>query len=243
MSHEDTIEESLSMFFDNDFNPPAYIDKLVQSITVPTATPTTTTTPISAYSSKSLTKLSNDISQLIIHLDYYTNELSNNNLKQKLDTLNKSNTLIYSKDEEDVTGLTRLQYHINVLNNSIVSLQTELTNINEKLDTSNNNDAINDLIQLKQVKANLTKVLTIFELIHNSLVKQESYTVEQFQQGLQELFESIKTQLDSKGNKDKLLEHINKLIELQTIFSNLSKFNPIFKKFITQLTNERDKHL
>ncbi|EGW31291.1 uncharacterized protein SPAPADRAFT_61861 [Spathaspora passalidarum NRRL Y-27907] len=254
---DDTIEESLTMFFDNDFNPPAYIDKLVQSITVPTSalptspnlsstttTTTTTATPISAYSKNSLSKLSNDISQLIIHLDYYTNELSNNNLKHKLDALNKSNTLIYSRDDESTGSTTRLQYHINVLNNSILSLQAELNGINEKLDINHGkNEAINDLIQLKQVKANLTKVLTIFELVNNSLLRHDSYSVEQFQEALNELFDSIKQQLDSNVDQEKLLAHINKLIDLSSVFSNLAKFNPIFKKFISQLTAERDQFL
>ena len=76
-------DESLSMYFDDDFNPSSYIDKLVNSIT--NLNPASSTTPVSAYSKQSLTKLSNDISHLITHLDYYTNMLTNDSLQKKLD--------------------------------------------------------------------------------------------------------------------------------------------------------------
>lgn len=234
-----TTDESLSMFFDDDFNPSAYIDTLVNSITNQN-TPHNTTTPISAYSKNSLTKLSNDISHLITHLDYYTNELTNENLQSKLDMLDKSNVIINNSEDH---GTTRLQYHVHVLNNAVLSLQTELTEVNKQLDNSNiNNEAVQKLIQLKQVKANLNQVSKIFELVSNSISQKQSYTVDEFQYALDELFNSIKQQLQSNTNNEKLLQHVDKLLQLNNLFNHISKFNPIFRKFITKLSNERDSY-
>lgn len=234
-----STDESLSMFFDDDFNSSAYIDKLVNSITNQSLSHNTAT-PLSTYSKSSLTKLSNDISHLITHLDYYTNELTNESLQSKLDMLDKSNVIINNNEDN---GTTRLQYHAHVLSNAVLSLQTELAEINKKLDNSNiNNETIQKLIQLKQVKANLNQVLKIFELINNSIGLKQSYLVDEFQSALDELFNSIRQQLQSNENNEKLLEHIDKLLQLNNLFNNISKFNPIFRKFITKLSNERDSY-
>ena len=75
------------------------------------------------------------------------------------------------------------------------SLQTELNEINRQLDEPTiNNEAILKLIQLKQVKSNLPKVLHIFELVYNSISQDDelSFTVDKFQNALDELFASIK---------------------------------------------------
>ncbi|KAG7661837.1 COG7 [[Candida] subhashii] len=254
---DSNIEESLTMFFDNNFNPSAYIDKLIQSI-IHQGGSTASATPISTYSQSSLSNVSNDISELITHLDYYTNELSNHNLKQKLDTLEKSNALIFphginsGDQQEENGGSTRIQYHINILNNSIISLQSELSTINEQIDksleaTTKNSQPINNLIELKRVKANLSKVVQIFELIKASISKkggdsENIYTAEEFQRLLDEMYESIKSQLESNKNREKLLAHVDKLIELNSLFVNLSKFNPIFKKFVSKLVSLKDTY-
>ena len=93
------------------------------------------------------------------------------------------------------SGTTRLQYNVHVFNNAVLSLQTELNEINRQLDEPTiNNEAILKLIQLKQVKSNLTKVLHIFELVYNSISQDDelSFTVDKFQNALDELFASIK---------------------------------------------------
>jgi len=234
-------DESLSMYFDDDFNPSSYIDKLVNSIT--NLNPASSTTPVSAYSKQSLTKLSNDISHLITHLDYYTNMLTNDSLQKKLDALDKSNEIINNNEE---SGTTRLQYNVHVFNNAVLSLQTELNEINRQLDESTiNNEAILKLIQLKQVKANLTKVLHIFELVYNSISQDDelSFTVDKFQNALDELFASIKNQLDTSDKNVKLLAQIDKLLEMNGLFTHLSRFNTVFKKFLTKLSNEKEVYL
>ncbi|KGR12456.1 hypothetical protein MEM_02523 [Candida albicans L26] len=234
-------DESLSMYFDDDFNPSSYIDKLVNSIT--NSNPASSTTPVSAYSKQSLTKLSNDISHLITHLDYYTNMLTNDSLQKKLDAFDKSNEIINNNEE---SGTTRLQYNVHVFNNAVLSLQTELNEINRQLDESTiNNEAISKLIQLKQVKSNLTKVLHIFELVYNSISQDDelSFTVDKFQNALDELFASIKNQLDTSDKNVKLLAQIDKLLEMNGLFTHLSRFNTVFKKFLTKLSNEKEVYL
>ena len=234
-------DESLSMYFDDDFNPSSYIDKLVNSIT--NLNPASSTTPVSAYSKQSLTKLSNDISHLITHLDYYTNMLTNDSLQKKLDALDKSNEIINNNEE---SGTTRLQYNVHVFNNAVLSLQTELNEINRQLDESTiNNEAILKLIQLKQVKSNLTKVLHIFELVYNSISQDDelSFTVDKFQNALDELFASIKNQLDTSDKNVKLLAQLDKLLEMNGLFTHLSRFNTVFKKFLTKLSNEKEVYL
>ncbi|KHC79377.1 hypothetical protein MGS_02508 [Candida albicans P78042] len=234
-------DESLSMYFDDDFNPSSYIDKLVNSIT--NSNPASSTTPVSAYSKQSLTKLSNDISHLITHLDYYTNMLTNDSLQKKLDALDKSNEIINNNEE---SGTTRLQYNVHVFNNAVLSLQTELNEINRQLDEPTiNNEAISKLIQLKQVKSNLTKVLHIFELVYNSISQDDelSFTVDKFQNALDELFASIKNQLDTSDKNVKLLAQIDKLLEMNGLFTHLSRFNTVFKKFLTKLSNEKEVYL
>lgn len=234
-------DESLSMYFDDDFNPSAYIDKLVHTIT--NLNPASSTTPVTAYSKLSLTKLSNDISHLITHLDYYTNMITNDSLQKKLDALDKSNEIINNNEEN---GTTRLQYHVHVFNNAVLSLQTELNEINKQLDESTiNNEAIQKLIQLKQVKSNLTKVLSIFELVYNSISQDDelSFTVDKFQNALDDLLASIKNQLESSDKNDKLLAQIDKLLEMNGLFTHLSRFNTAFKKFLTKLSNEKEVYL
>ncbi|KAK6455788.1 uncharacterized protein RJT20DRAFT_155997 [Scheffersomyces xylosifermentans] len=245
-------EDSIAMFMDPDFNPSNYIDKLFQSITSSTAS--------AVYSKNSLSKLSNDVSHLITHLDYFTNELSNNSLRQTFETLNNSNLLILHGNKDDVNDsnvdLTRLQYYINVLNNSILTLSGELKSINEdiaKQDQDNEsgsrhqNESINDLIQLKSVKSNLTSVLSIFEFLNSVLTtdlsSSRAYGVEEFSNILNSAFETIKIQVDGAlgAEKERLTEHINQLIELNSLFVNLKNFHPIYKKFVGKLIVEKEQ--
>lgn len=241
------VEESMSMFFDDEFNPSTYIDKLVTSVTQQNST--TSTTP-STYSKQSLTKLSHTINQLITHVDYYVSDIANNSLHEKLEMLDKSSTLIHTSNaSEEQGGTSRLQYHLNILDNSIISLQSELTEINNtiELNESINNEAVQTLIQLKLVKNNLITVIDVLETMNNSLSKVNenklTYTVDEFQLILDELLGSIKQQLSSTGDNSVLLAHIAKLINLQNVFLNLNNFNPVYKRFITKLITERDTYL
>ncbi|KAK6200424.1 uncharacterized protein RJT21DRAFT_121331 [Scheffersomyces amazonensis] len=272
-------EESLSMFFDSDFNAANYIDKLFQNIT--NSSITTGATPISTYSKNSLEHLSNNISDLSTHLDYYTTELASQSLTVKLDTLNHSNLPILPKESDKITDdlftgtsnnnnsnqeLTRLKYYINVLNNSIISLQADLSSIHsdvimdeeERKKIRKQDETIKSLTSLKTVKSNLINVLQIFEFLNNAFVQtlkssntiqyeqnEVNISIEDFQQLLNELFDTLKSQLiENKGTAklDDVIKYITKLIDLGTIFNNLSTFNSPFKKFINNLTTELAKY-
>ncbi|KAK6462190.1 hypothetical protein DFJ63DRAFT_319051 [Scheffersomyces coipomensis] len=264
-------EESLAMFFDPDFNPSNYIDKLFQNIT--------TSSTASNYSKNSLSQLSNSISNLTTHLDYYTNELSSQSLTLKLDTLNNSNSLIIPKELESHNNhissstkgnqeLTRLKYYINVLNNSIISLQTDLNSINQDLNekptinSEANDDIINSLVTLKLIKSNLVNVLKLFEFLNNALIQsynslsttitptsvdqQHNFSVDEFQNILNNLLDTLKLQLIQTSNDpnkfNDVVSYINKLINLGSMFNNLTKFNLPFRKFINSLSSELEKY-
>ncbi|KAI5967282.1 COG7 [Candida margitis] len=252
------VKDSMSMFFDDEFNPSTYIDKLVTSVTSQNpSSSSTTATPSSTYSKQSLTKLSHTINQLITHFDYYINDIANNSLKEKLEMLDKSSSLIHTSSltqdgSEEQDGTSRLQYHLNILDNSILSLQSELVDINKTIESNEgiNNEAVQTLIQLKLVKDNLITVIDVLETINNSLSKvnenKSAYTVEEFQSILDELLSSIKQQLGTSGrggDQTVLLTHVDKLIQLQNVFQNLNNFNPVYKRFISKLVTERDTYL
>ena len=267
----DNVNESMSMFFDDEFNPSTYIDKLVTSVTTHQSSSISTAPPSIVYSKQSLTKLSHTINQLITHFDYYVNDIANNNLHEKLEMLDKSSTLIHtsSGEQEQQQGnggnggggngngngngnsTSRLQYHLNILDNSILSLQSELVEINKSIEVNEtiNNEAVQTLIHLKLVKNNLKLVIEVLETISNAISKinetKLTYTVDEFQLVLDELLASIKQQLTatSGGDKSVLLDHIDKLISMQNVFLDLNNFNPVYKRFITKLITERDSHL
>ncbi|KAI5953201.1 COG7 [Candida jiufengensis] len=221
------IEDSMSMFFDDEFNPTTYVDKLISTVTQQK----TSTTPMSAYSKKSLTNLSHTINQLITHFDYYVNDIANNELKSKLVQLENSSTYINSNQE----GTTRLQYYTSLLNNSILSLQQELNMINQKLKVNDDNEAVQTLIKMKLVKTNLLKVIKVLETITlNNNNDKKLYTIEEFESILNQTFEQIK-----RNKMDPSVQnYIKQMNEISNLFQNLNHFNPIFKKFINKLNGE-----
>lgn len=234
-------EQSLSMFFDNDFNPANYVDALFQSI-VPS------TNPQANYSIKNLNSVSNNVSNFITHLDYYTNELSKD-VSLQIDTLKlSSQSLIKNEDIANPSDLSKLQYYINSFNNSILSLQTEIDNFKiASTDNKTDNEAVNNLIKLKLVRENLIKVLTIIERA-NIILKPEttskfnSITSKDFHDSLLRLFDGLKSQLDNTPKDTDLLQNIDDLIDLLPVFNNLNEFYPIYRKFVTRLVNEREQY-
>ncbi|KAI3403942.1 COG7 [Candida oxycetoniae] len=239
-----TNTELISMFFDDEFNPSAFINMLIHKVT----------SGSQAYSKTSLSKVSHTINQLTTHLDYTITDIATNELQNKLTILENSNSLINSskldEDEHESLETTRLQYYINILNNSIFTLGAELAEINKQIDASNenlNNESIQTLIQLKQVKTNLSQVIQVFEdiiqLLSKNNIEKTTFSVEEFQQVLNDLLESIKLELNTQNSAPKniLLNHIDKLIQMQDLFTNMSHFNSPFKKFISRLIIEKEQ--
>ena len=294
-TYNDALEESISMFFDENFNPNIYIDQLINSVAQD-----------QTYSKTSLTKLSHTMNQLVTHLDFSITDIANNELNSNLQLLENSslimNTTRYTidknndnddndtyidkeeKEKEKELELeneketekhgslknihhqdllneltTRLQYYLNILNTSILSFSTELGEINDALnkqDEDPHNESIQTLIQLKQVKQNLIDVMQVFEQISSSLSQSSSkisnisekanitYSTDEFQRCLNQLFDLIKAQLDKTTQTDnELVSSIDNFDKLQYLFSNLVHFNPIYKKFVSRLNTERDQYL
>lgn len=238
-------DESLSMFFDSDFNPSNYVDALFQSIS-------NNKLQSQIYSKNNLQSLSNKCSNLVTHLDYHTSELSNNLISQ-IETLQNSSKIITQGLNNDevlnaLNDMTRLQYFINTLNNSILLLQTDIKQVNEELNVNNESqpESINNLIKLKGIKNNLNQVLAIFERLNSITINNpDSTTVESFQSSLNTLYDTIRNQLTNEENEinQLLVTNINELINLLPLFQNLINFYPIYKKFTAKLTTELDNYL
>lgn len=228
---------SSSMFFEQDFNPSAYVDTLFQNLLPPQHN----------YSKASLAKLASSISYLTTHLDYYTNEISAG-LQEKLDLLNKNSSLLIGTSEEESSGSTRLQYYTNILHNTILTLQTEISDINGEIaakqegPNSQNAEAVQALILLKTVKANIARVLEIYEF----LSKQTHHlhiAADEFQAVLNDLHDSIRAQLESSPSGDEaLVDQINRLIQFSSFFTNLNKFHPTYKRFAAKLAQDLQQY-
>ena len=217
------MSDTLTMFFDSDFNLSLYVDKLLQNI-VQSSGP-------SAYSQESLSKLNNDISSLSTHLDYYTNELSSN-LSAKLDDLEQNNKQINVLESSESS--LRLQYQGDMLNNAILSLQQDLQQINEEVNEEDS-PVILTLIQLKGAKSNMYKVIEVFDLINELIGKRTPNfdgTVSQsdFQKALDGLLESAK--------RGEITTSIDKLVEVAPVFEGLGRFGLAYGDFARKLADQ-----
>lgn len=247
----DVTQDTISMFFDVDFNPAIYVDTLFQSILANQP----------QYSKQALSKLSSNISYLITHLDYYTNELSTS-LQQKLEQLEKNSNLVLLGPDEESSSSTRLQYYVSILNNSILSLQSDLEHVNLSEESSpeeadakhpvkeSPNQAIDTLILLKLVKANILQILEIFAFMeyqinqeNDQLNNQENVSPEQFQLVVNKIYDVTSEKLLSSNINQLDLEHINRLIDLQGLFVNLESFYSIYKRFANKLATDRATYL
>lgn len=238
-------DESLSMFFDSDFNPSNYVDALFQSIS-------NNKLQSQVYSKTNLQSLSNKCSNLVTHLDYHTSELSNDLINQIEVLQNSSKVITQGLNNDEVPNalndMTRLQYFINTLNNSILLLQTDIKQVNEELNENNESqpESIDNLIKLKSIKNNLYQVLVIFERLNSiNINNPDSTTVEAFQSSLNNLYDTIRNQLSNEKNEinQLLVTNINELVNLLPLLQNLTNFYPIYKRFTSKLNTELDHYL
>lgn len=189
------------MFFDEDFEPSNYVDALFSSVIKNNSTSTNshsgstleTSSPLAlssqVYNEKTLHALQNKCSNLVSHLDYYTNELFTQ-LSEKLESLKDSASIVSSGiaylESNDDNSMTRLQYYIKSMGNAVSSLQQEVqATIDKPKPTPEvksqssltllsslslpkgaaDEDPITKLSQLREVKLKLEGVLDIFERI------------------------------------------------------------------------------
>ncbi|CDK26481.1 unnamed protein product [Kuraishia capsulata CBS 1993] len=180
---QESKQDALEIFFDDNFVPHAFLDSLFLS-SLPSRT-------IKANPSvRSLQTLQTKCSSLLAHLDYYTNELTDD-LESKIEDLQQSSSVIsYSykrrtdvpQKGSDLNGVTRLEYYIDTLSSSINSLFQDLESVNLKLteiqNESSSKTTLADLAKLVTVKKRMNLVLTVFQtanaIIHTSSLVQEN---------------------------------------------------------------------
>ncbi|ODV93349.1 hypothetical protein PACTADRAFT_18842 [Pachysolen tannophilus NRRL Y-2460] len=188
-----TASEALSMFFDEDFSPHAYLDALFTStLSAGPNTPRLSKTKLTSVNS--LQSLQSKCSNLLAHLDYYTNELTKD-LEAKIRYLHSSSSIIsYSYDNNNYNnnsnnnsnsndengidkdlyvnnGTTRLENYIDNLSNAIHTLYDDVNMVNSQIseleynrDESNSDRAILiKLSKLKKIKIKMLSILNIFE--------------------------------------------------------------------------------
>ncbi|OUM51784.1 hypothetical protein BVG19_g910 [[Candida] boidinii] len=143
--------DALSMFFDNNFVPHAFLDALFSS-SLPTTANTRNRTSLyqgaamgatskEFASSRALKNMQSKCSALLTHLDYYTNELTKN-FESKIEALDESssvisysvnNSTLSSTAKDGMVGITRLEYNIESLSSSVNSLLRDLEEVDSKI--------------------------------------------------------------------------------------------------------------
>lgn len=161
-------DELLSMFFDDEFVPHAYLDAFFSNDLNST----------NLKNSSNIQSLQHRSSLLLSNLDFLTNELTND-LESKIDKLYNSNSIIsysYNNTNNNETSTSklkptsRLEYYIDSLLISIQSLNEIIESIQHKINTIKSNstttsETVQTLINLSISKTNLFKVLKFLELI------------------------------------------------------------------------------
>lgn len=160
-------DELLSMFFDDEFVPHAYLDAFFSNDMNST----------NLKNSSNIQSLQHRSSLLLSNLDFLTNELTND-LESKIDKLYNSNSIIsysYNNNNNETSTsklkpTSRLEYYIDSLLISIQSLNEIIESIQHKINTIKSNSkttsrTVQTLINLSISKTNLFKVLKFLELI------------------------------------------------------------------------------
>lgn len=200
---------TLSMFFDEEFNAVSYINALFKS-------------DGDKYSKQNLTKLSNTSNNLLVHLNVLINQLNqeiNNNLE-------KLNNIVYDKK---LNNSTRMNYFISSLNNSILLLNNEL-NIPEY----NQLVVVSQLVNYKTIKENIINTLRNLTFIRKHFGNEIS--INDFESNLNTLFNTIQT-MDNDDKKDNLdtLIKTGDLFQNFNDFNSIYKKNS--KKIINEREN------
>lgn len=245
----------LAMFFDEDFEPSAYVDALFLSVLLPDAPPPLVYSAHS-YTDKSLAHLQTKCSALVSHLDFYTNELSTQ-LSDKLDDLRDTSSVVstlaaaYDPDAGD-GEITRLQYYLKLVTNAVQSLHQEVERAaaTTAQEQSSASDPIDKLIQLGDVKQRLQEVLHVFErvaaicqqlaMLAPGAAAADQVTIARFSQSMDTLRQTIQQGL-SQGDTQRMLTEIDELGSILPLFHS-TPFHAVYKAFVTAILAERQKH-
>lgn len=231
--------QSFSMFFDQHFDPSSYVDALFQSFTAEKKFP-------DVYSKESFQTYSKNCSNLVTHLEYYMQEIVLD-LDNKISSLSDSTNIISdSKDGDNPGHITRLNYFINALNNSILLLQDEYAQSRKAISEAVQKQprSIELLIKFEEVKKNLTEVLQVLDKI-NSMNEggDDLLAIDTFQNSISLLQDTVIEQLHrNKGSQDQLIcTNTDELVNLLPVFQNLTNFYAIYKKFTIKLISEKER--
>lgn len=167
-------DDSVSMFFDEEFNPASYIDALFAG---------------SDYTKSSLNKLINITNKLITHLNFLVNQL-NNEINGKLQEISKLTT------ETNLNNSTRLNYYLKLLQNSIMSLHEEL-DVPEFKELA----LINKLVNFKTIKLHMLEALKVLQFIKTNF---SDLNIRNFESNLMKVFNSIMSLTDLQDKLDNL---------------------------------------
>lgn len=226
------------MFFDEEFSAATYVDALFHSITGSSDT----------YSRASLAKLSTRLLDLMTHLDYHTSEMSKE-IAEKILHLKKLSVSVVSGAGIDghstMDETTRLRYYIDSLKNSVEALQVDVEQARKQLDPQiilPEADPVEVLIQLKIVRANISKVLQVLQNARKVVAAAETQSigVEEFRETLSKLQEALRTQFKDGTDADKkeLTDTVAEMKTWSPMFQQFTQFGPVYVKFIIKLEAE-----
>ncbi|SGZ54438.1 CIC11C00000001087 [Sungouiella intermedia] len=230
--------ESLAMFFDEDFSAVTYVDALFQSITGSS----------DKYTRANLAKLSTRLLDLMAHLDYHTGEMSKE-IADKILSLKKLSVSVISgagiDADSTVDETTRLKYYVDSLKNSVEALQGDLEQARKQLDPQEilpDTDPVEVLIQLKKVRINIGKVLQVLQNARKMVGGSENQStgVDDFQEALNILHDTIRTQAKEGTDSDRkeLIQTLEEMKSWSPMFQQFTQFGPVYFKFIMKLEAE-----
>ncbi|QBM87129.1 hypothetical protein METSCH_B03280 [Metschnikowia aff. pulcherrima] len=239
-------DETILMFFNDDFNPTSFVDALFLSIAGPT----------DRYSPQSLSETNAKTQNLLTHLDYNTNVLLRQ-LEAKMEQLKALHSPIGLSEYvllEESSGSTdadisRLQYYVDSLKNAVETLSMDVDKVRREAvqpipdaQEVGHGDPIESLISLKEAKSSILKVYHVIQNAQRKVSGGANLAVsdEEFQSALQLLYESLKIRLREGGAEDKaeIAESVKELRSWVPMFQPFTKFGPIYVKFVAKMENE-----
>lgn len=173
-----------------------------------------------------------------------------------------------------VLGVSKLEYYFDTLGSAVNSLETDLNKLETDLnqqnkDTHDNNQGvktryvIQQLKDLKLIKARLNEVLTVFTTLKDILVISNAgevegkekehvrtFTIDDFKVSLFTLQETIEQTLEKAAKEEsgnivnkEILAKIEKLVKLTDVFKGFNKFYKEYQDFSKSISQSSTKYL
>lgn len=226
------------MFFDPSFDPVEFVDALFLSVTKTG----------DKYSPANVKKASSITQELITRLDYNTTEIVTE-LAGKLEQLRKLAGSIKVADLtkeplniETSVGGKRLDYFADVLRHSVETLSEEVEEAQSHMAPKLASGPLETLSKLKLADDNLLKTNSLLLNVRRTIgnLDKGSITLEQFQDQLAALQETIRTRIreGTSEDRDELSKTIQEMKTWIPLFQPFAHFGPVFAKFIARLESE-----